>query len=126
MTPLRSLFVVAAIVGVIVLTSSPEPRPAADAELSRLWQDSADIEWNRRLDSRTAVMVERIDQKARIVDDVRAGRVTRAAAVAQFRELLVADPELLDDYRARSPGLTDDELALENFVRHLSVTDKSE
>lgn len=126
MTPLRCLLTVVAIAGVFVLSSSPQPRSVADSELATMWTDPADLELSRRLDSRAAAVLVRIEQKTRIVDDVRAGRVTRDAAAAKFREMLDADPVLLEEYRARSPGLTDDELAHDNLIRHLSTTDRPE
>jgi hypothetical protein len=73
-----------------------------------------------RVSPETRVVVLRIQQKQRIVDDLLAGRLTNAEAVARFRAINAAAPNTLALLRHQWPDAAEEELSrrnLETFVQ---------
>jgi len=87
-----------------------------------VWLSEADSQQSQELDARAAAGISRTNEKAHIVECVRTGQVSSASATARFQELIVADLDTLAMYREVHPGLTDAELAAENFARHMSAS----
>lgn len=81
-----------------------------------------ELDRSRALDVQMSAIGERLKEKLRLVEEVRAGRMSVGDARARFRELIVSDPTSLAQFRARSPGLSDDELAAQNLARHMAVS----